>query len=165
MDPKDVFEKNYDALCRYLLRFTGDADAAADAAQEAFVRMLDRMPQTVSHPRAWLFTVATNMAMEVARTRTRRRRILEREGSRAPHADPLPAADDEVEAEVRRRRVRQALLTLSAKERQALLMREEGFAQHEIAEAVGTTTGSVGTLIARAMIKLARVLEPDRENL
>ena len=58
-----------------------------------------------------------------------------------------------------------ALAGLSGKERMALLMREEGFAQREIAEAVGTTTGSVGTLIARALDKLAERIDLDREDL
>jgi DNA-directed RNA polymerase specialized sigma24 family protein len=48
-----------------------------------------------------------------------------------------------------------ALDALSDKERTAVLMREEGFSHKEIADAVGTTTGSVGTLIARALLKFA----------
>jgi DNA-directed RNA polymerase specialized sigma24 family protein len=44
-------------------------------------------------------------------------------------------------------------------------MREEGFAHHEIAETVGTTTKSVGTMIARALEKLARHLELDESDL
>jgi RNA polymerase sigma factor (sigma-70 family) len=50
--------------------------------------------------------------------------------------------------------VRRALACLSEKERTILLMREEGFSHREIAEAVGTTTGSVGTMFARALTKL-----------
>lgn len=164
MDAATLFQDNYDGLCRYLLRFTGDSDAAADAAQEAFVRLLERAPAAES-PRAWLFTVATNVALETGRTRTRRWKLLLAGAARAPHADPLPAADARMEADAKRRRVQVALLALSAKERQAVLMREEGFAQREIAEAVGTTTGSVGTLITRALRKLAVQLEPERENL
>ena len=49
-------------------------------------------------------------------------------------------------------------------ERIALLMREEGFVHREIAEAIGTTTGSVGTLLARAIAKAAARLEPLRED-
>jgi DNA-directed RNA polymerase specialized sigma24 family protein len=44
-------------------------------------------------------------------------------------------------------------------------MREEGFAHHEIADAVGTTTGSVGTMIARALNKLAGELASTSESL
>ena len=35
MDAARLFEENHDALCRYLLRFTGDPDAAADAGPAA----------------------------------------------------------------------------------------------------------------------------------
>jgi RNA polymerase sigma-70 factor, ECF subfamily len=164
MDAAALFTEHYDSLCRYLIGFTGDADAAADAAQEAFVRMLDRMPHA-ENARAWLFTVATNVALEASRTRARRWRILQGSAGRAPHADPLPGADELVEAGARRSRIERALQTLSEKERQAVLMREEGFAQREIAEAVGTTTGSVGTLIARALNKLARELGPEKGSI
>jgi RNA polymerase sigma factor (sigma-70 family) len=158
-----LFTEDYERLCRYLFRFTGDADAAADAAQEAFVRLLEKPP--VDHPRAWLFRVATNLVMESGRTRKRRWLLLLGAGDRAPHADPVPAPDALHEAGQRRERVAAALRTLSEKERMALLMREEGFAQREIAEAVGTTTGSVGTLIARALDKLAGRLGLDEEDL
>ena len=164
MDAARLFEENYDALCRYLLRFTGDADAAADAAQEAFVRLLDRAPRA-ENPRGWLFTVATNVALEGARTRSRRWKLLMSGATRVPHGDAPLTPDARLEADLDRARVQEALLTLSEKERQVLLMREEGFAQREIAEAVGTTTGSVGTLIARAMDKLEKNLHLDPEGL
>ena len=163
MDAAQLFEENYEALCRYLLRFTGDADAAADAAQEAFVRLLEKQPRAES-PRGWLFTVATNVALEASRTRSRRWKLLLTGMTRVPHGDAPLAPDARLEASLDRDRVQAALLALSEKERQALLMREEGFAQREIAEAVGTTTGSVGTLIARAMDKLARNLHPESEG-
>ena len=38
-------------------------------------------------------------------------------------------------------------------------------AHHEIADAVGTTTKSVGTMIARALARLARHLELDETDL
>ena len=78
----------------------------------------------------------------------------------------LPLApDEETERSERRRMVRAALDRLSLKERTVLLMREEGFAHHEIAEAVGTTTGSVGTMLARALRKLSAELSAKSENL
>lgn len=162
MDATRVFQAHHDALCRYLFRFAGDADLAADAAQEAFVRMLEKPPRPGSE-RAWLFRVATNRVRELARTRSRRRLLLASAPARAPHADPPTDPALSVERAEMRERVRLALSELSEKERMALLMREEGFAQREIAEAVGTTTKSVGTLIARALEKLAIRLRLDEE--
>jgi RNA polymerase sigma factor (sigma-70 family) len=164
MDAGALFEEHHAGLCRYLLRLTGDEDLAADAAQEAFVRLVERSPRA-ENPRAWLFTVATNLVREWSRTRTRRWLLLVGGAARAPHGDAPAGPDEGAEAGERRERVRGALLTLSEKERTALLMREEGFSQREIAEAVGTTTKSVGTLIARALEKLADRLGLDERDL
>jgi RNA polymerase sigma factor (sigma-70 family) len=164
MDAGALFEANHAGLSRYLFRLTGDADLAADAAQEAFVRYVERAPRA-DNPRAWLYTVATNLVREWSRTRTRRWLLLVGGGARAPHGDAPPDPDAALVLGERRERVRGALATLSEKERTALLMREEGFSQREIAEAVGTTTKSVGTLIARALDKLADRLDLDEEDL
>jgi RNA polymerase sigma-70 factor (ECF subfamily) len=142
---------------------SGDPDVAADAAQEAFVRLLDRAPMEPAQ-RAWLFKVGTNCVLEGRRTAARRGHLLQGRGAqtmgdapRDPHAN--------VEAGERRRIVMAALSRLSDKERIAILMREEGFSHREIAEAIGTTTGSVGTLLARTLERLARETTLDREAL
>lgn len=163
-DAARLFREHYDALYRYLVRLTGDGDLAADAAQEAFVRLVERPPQE-RHLRAWLFAVATNVVRDSGRARSRWLKLLSASPERVPLGGMGPAPDAQAESGERRRIVRAALERLSWKERTVLLMREEGFAHHEIARAVGTTTGSVGTMLARALTKLARELAPDSENL
>lgn len=155
MEPDELFEEHHEDLKRYLVRFTGENTVAEDACQEAFVRLAENDPRDLDDPRAWLFKVATNAARDALRTRSRRGRILEekRDSVPEPHAPPVP--DEELERRETRRRVRQGLDQLSPRDRRVLLMREEGFRHREIAEAVGTTTGAVGTIIARALKKLA----------
>jgi RNA polymerase sigma-70 factor (ECF subfamily) len=161
-----LFEDHHASLFRYLARLSGDADLAADAAQEAFVRLIEGDGRRgTSAPRAWLFTVGTNLVLEGSRTRTRRARLLERDPARAPVGDPPVDAQTRLEADERRRVVSAALLALSEKERTALLMQQEGFSHREIADVVGTTTGSVGTLLARALNKLASALPLDSDQL
>jgi RNA polymerase sigma-70 factor (ECF subfamily) len=160
---QELFENHHDALYRYLVRLSGDPDAAADAAQEAFMRLIER-PPSAGASRAWLFTVATNYVLETRRTATRRGRLVMHRADRTmadPPRDPIAA----LEAEQRRAAVIAALAGLSDKERIAVLMREEGFTHREIADAVGTTTGSVGTLLARAIERLARAMTLDPEVL
>jgi RNA polymerase sigma factor (sigma-70 family) len=162
-----LFSAHHTPLVRYLTRLTGDPDRAADAAQETFVRLIERPPAGPVE-RAWLYTVATNLVRDGGRTQARRARLLHAVPDRAPLGDASAASDDAhatVEREERRRAVSAALAALSEKERTALLMREEGFAHREIAEAVGTTTGSVGTLLVRALAKLAATLPLDQEAL
>lgn len=159
----ELFASHHDALYRYLVRLSGDPDVAADAAQEAFVRLLARPPAGAAE-RAWLFKVGTNYVLEGRRTATRRGRLLLGRGERTMADEPRdPLAG--VEADEQRRVVMAALSRLSDKERVAILMREEGFSHREIAEAVGTTTGSVGTLLARTLERLARDTTFDRDAL
>lgn len=164
MDAARLFQEHHQELSRYLLRYTGDPELAADAAQEAFTRLLDNDPDDDA-VRSWLFTVATNVVRDQWRARKRHAELLAAAVDRVPQSDASPGADRRLESEEKRAAVQEALLTLSEKERTALLMREEGFTQREIAEAVGTTTKSVGTLTIRAMRKLAGRIQLDPEDI
>jgi RNA polymerase sigma factor (sigma-70 family) len=159
----ELFANHHDALYRYLVRLSGDPDVAADAAQEAFVRLLARPPSPTAE-RAWLFKVGTNYVLDARRTAARRDRLLDGRGERTV-ADAPRDPHAGVEADERRRVVMAALARLTDKERVAILMREEGFSHREIAQAVSTTTGSVGTLLARTLERLARETTFDRESL
>ena len=59
MDLSQVYREHYRSLVRFLYRRIGDLARAEDLAQAAFVRALDHQP---AKPRAWLFTVAANLA-------------------------------------------------------------------------------------------------------
>lgn len=159
MDFDAAFAAHYTPLFRYLYRLLADEDVAADLTQEAFVRLLDHpLPEDEVQP--WLFTVGTNLARDAARTRTRRRRLLWEEGGSDALRPSRPPAPDE--ALIRRRRieaVRAALDRLAERDREMLLMREEGFSYAEIAEVAGVATSSVGTLVARALRRFAAEYE------
>ena len=161
--PERLFYRHHEPLRRYLVRLTGDPELAADAAQEAFVRLLGQQPPP-EQARAWLFRVATNLVRDDAR-KAHRHAVLGASGrTLAAHGDAPRAPDAVVEQNAARALVNEALRALSPKERQALLMREEGFAHREIAEALDTTTGSIGTLLRRAIGKAARRLGVPEER-
>jgi RNA polymerase sigma factor (sigma-70 family) len=163
VDLEAVFARHHEPLRRYLVRLTGDPELADDAAQEAFVRLLEQDPPP-GNPRPWLFRVAVNQVRDDAR-KAQRHRVLGRDEARmrGAHADGPGTPDRAVGREAARRMVGEALAALSPKERQALLMREEGFKHREIADALGTTTGSIGTLLRRALEKAAERLQPLEE--
>jgi RNA polymerase sigma-70 factor (ECF subfamily) len=153
VDFGDLFEGLYPSLYRYLHRLTGDADAADDIAQEAFVRLLrQELPEPEVRP--WLFTVAMNLVRDRARKGERRQRLL---GTAPPLTQPASRPDDDVERAERVAAVRAALGRLSERDRQLLLMREEGFKYEEIANVIGVAPASVGTLIARALRRFVEV--------
>ena len=161
---EELFARHQAELCRYAARFTGDRDLAEDIVQDTFVRLAERPPRDGTHVRAWLFRVVTTIAIDLQRADQRRLRLVREEPSRGPMGAPPPDPQHEAERRDVQGRVHAALAELGERERSVLLMWEEGFAHREIAAAVGTTTGSVGTMIARSLEKLARQLDLDAED-
>ncbi len=156
-----LYRRYRDALYRYATWFTGDPDLAEDVVQETFLQVRERTPRRAEAIRGWLFTVATNLARDTLRVARRRRELLaeRRDMVPAPAAVPDPAA--RLERDELGSRLRAALDGLSERERSVLLLRHEGLRHREIAEALGTTTKSVGTMIARAADKVALALGPE----
>ncbi len=152
MDFDDLFQRLYPSLFRYLQRLTGDVDVAEDIAQEAFVRLLSQdLPDQEVRP--WLFAVGTNLVRDRARKHERRQRLLRAVPVLPSAVGPRP--DESLERTEQIEIVRAALERLSPRDRQLLLMREEGFSYGEMARAIGVAPSSVGTLIARALKRFA----------
>ncbi len=152
MDLSQVYREHYRSLVRFLYRRIGDQARAEDLAQEAFVRALEHGP---SRPRPWLFAVAANLARDEGRRAAVRRRHLTLIQAEAEARPPAPPPDVTLERRERARRVRAALDRLAERDREALLLWEEGFGYDEIAEALGLSRGSIGTTLARARRRLA----------
>jgi RNA polymerase sigma factor (sigma-70 family) len=155
-----LFDDVYPGLVRYCHRMTADPDLAEDAAQEAFVRFLDRRPRgEAAGLRAWLFKVATHLLRDRARVETNRARLREhnRDEAGAGAAGGTGGAgnsgEDALETLERKERiaaVREVLASLEERDRTLLLLREEGFSYRELADSTGVQASSVGTLLARA---------------
>jgi RNA polymerase sigma-70 factor (ECF subfamily) len=165
VDLEAAFEAYHAPLHRYVAKLTGDPDLAADAAQEAFVRLTQRPPRHFGNLRAWLYTVATNYALDTLKVSRRRMKLLGDAPERSPVADAETAPDLELERRERRDAVRAALNRLRERERVALLMRAEGFSYKEVGKALGVSVNSVGVIAARGLRKLAAALEPQESQL
>ena len=135
----------------------GDRDWAEEVAQETFVRALRQ--KQLQNERAWLFAVATNLVRDEARKDSRRRRHLEllREEAKVEAVVEPPTTD--LERAQDRALARRAIDALTERDREALLMREEGLDYTEIAEALQLSLASVGTTLSRARRRLVEVYE------
>src|SRR5439155_26116296 len=132
-DIERLFITYHQPLVRYLVRRLGDRDWAEEIAQETFVRAL-RQEQIVSE-RAWLFAVATNLVRDEARKDARRRRHLELLREQAKVDDIVEPEPLMIERAEEAMAARKALEMLTERDREALLMREEGLDYTEIASA------------------------------
>ena len=158
MDSIDrLFREYHDPLVRYLTRRLGDRDWAEEVAQETFVRALRQ--ETLQNERAWLFAVATNLVRDEARKDARRRRHLELLTEEAKTNAFVEQPITELERAQERAMARKAIDMLTERDREALLMREEGLDYNEIAEALQLSLASVGTTLSRARRRLVEAYE------
>ena len=155
----ELFSQYHEPLVRMLYRRTGDRDRAEEIAQEVFARAVAAPPR---NPRPWLFAVALNLVREEARTAARRdRRLVLFRAEQTEHAS---RPDEELDRSERIARVRAALDALSERDREALLLKAEGFNYDEIAATLGLARGAVGTTLARARKKLVEAFRVRAEG-
>lgn len=158
-----VYRSTFTDLVRYLYRKVWDAERAQDLAQEAFARVLDRELRggdAVENPRALVFTVASNLARDEARTVIRRRKhlaLLKSDVESAPATTPDPVAD--VERVRQREAAEGALGRLSDRDRDVLLLWDAGMSYEEISAQTGLALGAVGTTLSRARRRLVEAYE------
>lgn len=148
-DWASVYTATWGDLVRFLHHKVWDADRARDLAQEVFVRALDQDPHD---PRAWLFTVAANLARDEARGEVRRRHKLE-----LIKGEPRPEGSDPIEEMDKGQKMQQvqaALAQLTDRDREVLLLWDAGLDYEHIARETGLTKGAVGTTLSRARKRL-----------
>jgi RNA polymerase sigma-70 factor (ECF subfamily) len=160
-DVERLFREYHDPLVRYLTRRLGDRDWAEEVAQETFVRALRQTE--LQNERAWLFAVATNLVRDEARKDARRRRHLELLTEESKSNAPVEQPITEMERAQERALARRAIDALGERDREALLMREEGLDYKEIAEALELSLASVGTTLSRARRRLVEAYEELRK--
>ncbi|PYP42187.1 MAG: hypothetical protein DMD43_03795 [Gemmatimonadetes bacterium] len=155
----DLFAQYHGSLVRMLYRRTGDPDRAEDIAQEVFARAVAAPPR---NPRPWLFAVALNLVREDGRKSVRqgRRLVL----YRAEQAEAAAGADEELDRGERIALVRAALDMLSERDREALLLKAEGFNYDDIAATLGLARGAIGTTLCRARRRLVEAYRAGKDK-
>jgi RNA polymerase sigma-70 factor (ECF subfamily) len=149
----------------YLISLLGDSAAADDATALAFERLYrsrSRLDHRRGTPRAWLFAIARNAALDELRQRRRRTAYAQVDDL----ADDRGTSGDAVEDVERRATVRDALASLSLREREIVLLKFHGqLTNSELARAMGISESNAGTRLHRALTQLrAHCAEVGREE-
>lgn len=134
---------HHEAVYQVVLRVLGDPEAAADAAQDTFIRAiraLDTFRGDASF-RTWLLRIAANTARSAGRKSTRRREVALEPGDGDFQSGPDPAAQAVNRTEVER--VERALATLPEKQRLAVSLRiHQDMSHREISHVLGSSEGA-----------------------
>lgn len=158
---EELYQRHHGALRRFLKRLLRCDEAAADAAQDAYLRLLRLAPrQPVEDPRAYLFQVAANVARDrLAREQTRGRHTE----SGVPEEDmdcPRPGPEAQAAAEQRLRLLSQAVAGLPPRCREVfLLSRVDGLGNADIAARLGISRNMVEKHIIKALVRCRQALD------
>ena len=138
----------------YLRRIVGDQQLAQDLLQETFVQAIRSKAKltNVYSPRAWLFGVARNLAMNTIRRR--------------PSVVSLPAnlSQDRCEPDPRVEEMRQAISKLPPTQQETLQLRlSQDLSYQEIATVLEIPLGTVRSRLHNAVNHLRQVMQKAPE--
>lgn len=164
-----VLVRRYEAeLYGYLRRYLGDRDLADDVFQNTFLQVFTKIQQYESgRPvRPWLYTIATNQAIDALRRNGRRQAVsldrerVEPEMGEVPQLTTLlesgvPGPLEQAQEEERRLLVRAGVDRLPDFLRQVVILAYyQGLKYKDIADIVGIPVGTVKSRLHTALAKL-----------
>lgn len=160
------------SLQRFLARKLENPADAAEIAQEAFLRIYRlREPEKLDNARAFLFQVASNLAVDHLRRRSLHYRFLKSEKVHSPEGEPTDsnagAASPEqiISARERLSLIYQAIDGLPIRCRQAFMLhRNSGLSYSQIARELDVSVSSVEKYILQALKECRRALASNSEE-
>ena len=160
----EVWERK---LYRMFYGMTGDAHAAMDLAQEAFLRMyrgIGRWDGRASFS-TWMNRVATNIGIDYLRKRGRSKEMTNPDaGMDVGVMDPTPLEDEE-EKKVRLDRLRRAMDSLPEGQRVVMALRHyQGLSLKEIAEVRNCALGAVKSALFQAFRNLEKAVRSQQRS-
>jgi RNA polymerase sigma-70 factor (ECF subfamily) len=148
-----LYRSSRDDVYAYVASLVRDPAAAEEVTATAFERAYrkrSRFDASRGEPRAWLFGIARNAALDELRRRGRQAELT------AEPADLVSAAAHQsAEASERRLALSAALSDLEPRERELIALKFfAGLSNGEIAAVVGVSESNAGTRLHRAVTKL-----------
>jgi len=164
--------RRYDQrLVNFVYRTIGDRERGEDLVQETFVRVyrhLQRFDQSKKFS-TWIYTIASNLAKNELRNRSRNPLVLFQTLKKNWDADHRPLEwedtqykpDDLFRKRDLRAKVEQAVEQLPEHHRVVFVLREmEGKTYEEIADITGCNLGTVKSRLNRARNNFAHIIAP-----
>ena len=150
---ESLYRSSRDDVYAYVAGLLRDASAAEEVTATAFERAFRRRRRfdpARGTPRAWLFGIARNAALDELRRRRRQAELVREPGDLASQA-----VADEAEAGVRRAALAAALGRLEPRERELVGLKFfAGLSNPEIAAVIGVSESNAGTRLHRVVTKL-----------
>lgn len=166
-----LVERYQTRLLNFIYRTIGDRERAEDLVQETFIRVYRHLHRfdTSKKFSTWIYTIASNLAKNELRNRSRNPVVLFQTIKKAWEADHRPLQwedntqrpDDLYRKRHLREVIEQAIHELPEHHRVVFVLREmEGKTYEEIAEITGVNLGTVKSRLNRARNNFASIVAP-----
>jgi RNA polymerase sigma-70 factor (ECF subfamily) len=151
---EELYSLYHEPIYRYLYRLVDRTDLAGDLAHDVFIRLHRQLAGGIQlrNPRAWLYSVATNLGYNHLR---REQRLVGLIRDWLPLLDRTVSPEREYVRDEQRALARQVIGRLPAREQILLQLFQDGLSYADIAAASNLNPASVGKLLARAIAKCA----------
>ena len=159
----EIYDRYSSRLYNFAYRFLRNSEAAEDATQEVFVKMLKHANQFHGDAKlsTWLFSITANWCRDYLRKSDNKAKEAEDVLITLPAPSEL-APDRNLERREDEQRIQKALTALTPEQREAILLsRYQGLSYAEIAQISGCSEGAVKTRVFRAMETLKRALSGE----
>jgi RNA polymerase sigma-70 factor (ECF subfamily) len=157
LDFDALYRDARDDVFAYAATLLHDRAAAEDVTAQAFERAYRRRSRYDARrgsPRAWLFGIVRNAALDELRKRKRAAT------AQMPEPNPEPAPDEAAELAAERDAVRAALQRLAPRDREVIALKYHAeLSNTELAAVLGVSPTNAGTLLHRAMTKLREAVD------
>jgi len=156
----EIYDRYSGRIYNFAFRFLKNAEAAEDATQEVFVKMMRHANQFHGDAKlsTWLFSITANWCRDHLRKADNKAKEAEDVLISLP-TPPELAPDRTLERRETEQRVQRALQLLTPEQREAILLsRYQGLSYAEIAQVAGCSEGAVKTRVFRAMETLKKAL-------
>jgi RNA polymerase sigma-70 factor, ECF subfamily len=160
-----IFDQHRHAVHAYFLGRVADPELARDLVQETFLRAWRRLPEiaplAADRQRAWIFTVARNLAIDSYRAGAARQAAeaaLRQQAATGQTTEPGPHL--QTESRERLAQLDAAIRQLPEEQRVILSMATAGgLTSRQIGEALGEPAGTVRYRLSQARKQLAAALD------
>lgn len=162
-----------DRAVNFAYRMLKDQNDAEDAAQEAFLKVFDKIHtfRQESKFSTWFYTILSNICRDILRKKVKTPATVSiNQTNREDEDFELQLEDTSFEPHenfVKKDVINvleNAITQLSDEHREIIVLRDiEGFDYEKIAEILGISLGTVKSRLSRARISLRKILEEDKE--
>jgi RNA polymerase sigma-70 factor (ECF subfamily) len=156
-----VFLEHQSSLKRFIARFFSRPQDVEDVVQEAYLRAFGAVKsgEDVRSPKAFLFRIAKNVALNELATKSRRLTDYIEDSTAQDVIDKGSSAEDQVMGQEKLAMFCGAVASLPEQSRRAFLMRKVyGLSHQEISERLGISISTVEKHVASGLLRCSAYL-------